>query len=208
MNKVNFQKKLDEYIESIKDADPPQKLLLHSCCAPCSSYVIEYLSSYLKIMVFYYNPNIFPREEYYFRKAEQKRLINEMKTKYPVDFADCDYENTAFEEISKGLEDEKEGGKRCTECFKLRLDKTASKAKELGIDTFATTLTVSPMKNAVIINEIGSAAGKKHGVFYLESDFKKKEGYKRSIELSKQFDLYRQQYCGCYYSQRELQGRE
>ncbi len=205
MKKKNYQKELDKKIQSFGDKAP--SLFLHSCCAPCSSYVIEYLSNYFQITVFYYNPNIAPDEEYYFRSSEQKRLISEMKTKYPVTYTDEEYDSRQFFDCVKGLEKEPEGGERCTRCFELRLGETARKAKELGFEYFATTLTISPMKNAPLINEIGERLSEEYGVKWLPSDFKKKGGYKRSIELSKIYDLYRQNYCGCVFSKAESMKR-
>lgn len=201
MNKVNYQKELDKELALIGDTVPT--LLLHSCCAPCSSYVIEYLSNYFKITVFYYNPNIAPDEEYIFRSREQKRLISEMQTKYPVSYIDEDYDSSQFYNAVKGLEKEPEGGKRCEKCFELRLSRTAQKADELVFDYFATTLTISPLKNAELINSIGERIAKTTSAKWLYSDFKKKGGYKRSIELSREFDLYRQNYCGCAFSKAE-----
>ena len=199
MNKINYQKELDKLIDIQKDNVPT--LFLHSCCAPCSSYVIEYLSNYFTITVFYYNPNIFPDTEYTFRSSEQKRLISEMKTKYPVTYIDEDYDSKVFYNAVKGLEKEPEGGKRCEKCFELRLDRTAQRAAEGGFNYFATTLTISPMKNAQLNNDIGKTIAEKYSVKWLPSDFKKKGGYKRSIELSKIYNLYRQNYCGCVFSQ-------
>lgn len=198
MNKINYQKELDKILEQKKDNVPT--LFLHSCCAPCSSYVIEYLSNFFAITVFYYNPNISPSEEYTFRSNEQKRLIDEMKTKYPVTYTDEDYDSSQFYNAVKGLEKEPEGGKRCEKCFELRLERTAEKAAEGRFDYFATTLTISPLKNAEVINGIGESLGERYSVKWLPSDFKKKGGYKRSIELSKIYNLYRQNYCGCIFS--------
>lgn len=199
----NVQKQMDAWIEKLEQEGRVPHLLLHSCCAPCSSYVLEYLSQYLKITVFYYNPNIFPKEEYQHRKEEQQRLIREGAWKHPVDFLDCDWETEAFLQAAKGLEQEREGGRRCTSCFDLRLGKTAEAAKKGGYDCFATTLTISPLKNAPLINQIGAAKAEEYGVFYLPSDFKKRGGYQRSIVLSKNYHLYRQDYCGCTFSKRE-----
>lgn len=199
-NKINYQKALDEIIENLKECSQPKRLLVHSCCAPCSSYVLEYLSDFFDITVLYYNPNIFPIEEYEHRKAEQIRLINEKKWKIPVKFMDCDYDNKSFINISKGLESEVEGGRRCEKCFSLRLEKTAEIAKKNNFDYFVTTLSVSPLKDAQLLNEIGQNFAKKYNIKYLPSDFKKREGYKRTIELSKEFGLYRQNFCGCIYS--------
>lgn len=200
MNKINYQKELDKLIESLKREDIVPSLLLHSCCAPCSSYTIEYLSQYFKISVLYYNPNISPIEEYEKRKAEQIRLINEMETANPICIIDCDYNYSDFEEIAKGYEDCREGGERCFRCYELRLRKTAITAKENAFDYFCTTLSISPLKNSQKINEIGFMLQDELGVKWLPSDFKKKEGYKRSIELSRQYNLYRQNFCGCVYS--------
>ncbi|MBR1376275.1 MAG: epoxyqueuosine reductase QueH [Bacilli bacterium] len=197
MMKENYQLRLDEIL---KNLDEPKKLLLHSCCAPCSSYVIEYLSNYFYITVLYYNPNIEPIEEYEKRKAEEVRFIKEFKTKYPVNMIDSDYDNSKYHEVIKGLEMEPEGGARCSKCFVLRMEKAAQVAKDNDYDYFGTTLTVSPYKNSQILNNIGKSLEEKYNVKYLYSDFKKREGYKRSIELSKIYNLYRQHYCGCLYS--------
>ncbi len=199
--KVNYQKILDKFIKDLNFNVP--KLLVHSCCAPCSSYVLEYLNKYFNITVLYYNPNIYPLEEYEYRKNEQKRLISEMKFENPVSFIDCDYDNNSFNKAVKGLEAEPEGGKRCEKCFELRLNKTAEVAKENGFDYFVTTLSISPLKNAETLNRIGKEAGEKYGVKYLLSDFKKNNGYKRSIELSREYSLYRQNFCGCVYSKQK-----
>ena len=205
MNKVNYQKKLDNIIERNKREDILPSLLLHSCCAPCSSYTIEYLSSYFKISVLYYNPNISPKEEYEKRKAEQIRLIHSLPVKNKVEFVDCDYDCNEFFDIAKGYEQCREGGERCFRCYELRLRKTAEEAKKGGFDYFCTTLSISPLKNAQKINEIGERLGEEFGVAWLPSDFKKREGYKRSIELSREFNLYRQNFCGCVYSRREAE---
>lgn len=199
MQKINYQKQLDKIIGSLGDEVP--SLLLHSCCAPCSSYCIEYLSQYFYITVLYYNPNIYPEAEYGKRKAEQKCLISEMETKYPVRMLDCDFESERFYEMAKGLEDCRECGERCFKCYRLRLEKTVQEARINNFDYFTTTLTISPLKNAEKINEIGYDLANEYGIEWLPSDFKKKEGYKRSIELSKIYNLYRQNYCGCVFSQ-------
>lgn len=196
----NYDKLLEKVLIDIKNDGIKPTLLLHSCCAPCSSYVIEYLTNYFDITVFYYNPNISPREEYLKRKNEQIRLIKSIDKINKVDIMDCDYDNELYEEKIRGLENEPERGNRCTVCFNLRLDKTASKAKEFKYDFFATTLTVSPYKNSNLINEIGLSLSDKYDIKYLVSDFKKKDGYKRSIELSNKYNLYRQNFCGCKYS--------
>lgn len=201
--KINYSNLLEEILKKISDSGERPKLLLHSCCAPCSSYVIEYLSRYFDITIFYYNPNISPIREYLKRKEEQIRLIKEMYLDKDINIVDCDYDNDIFEKKITGLENEPERGSRCTVCFNLRLDKTAATAKELGYDYFGTTLTVSPYKNSSLINEIGLKLQNDYDVKFLVSDFKKKDGYKRSIELSKIYNLYRQDYCGCKYSKRD-----
>ncbi len=198
MNKINYQIQLDKVIASLDGKAPT--LLLHSCCAPCSSYVIEYLSQYFHITVFYYNPNISPEAEYRFRSSEQKRLISEMPVKYPVKFIEEEYDSRQFFEAVKGLEKEPEGGKRCEKCFELRLERTIRLAKEMNFDFVTTTLTISPLKDAQLLNEIGKRLSSQHSVNWLGSDFKKKGGYKRSIELSREYELYRQNYCGCVFS--------
>lgn len=203
MNKVNYQIMLDKITRKIEREDITPSLLLHSCCAPCSSYTIEYLSKYFSITVLYYNPNISEQKEYEKRKAEQIRLINSLETKNKVSFLDCEYNSAEFFETAKGYEKCREGGERCFRCYRLRLEKTACLARENGFDYFCTTLSISPLKNAQKINEIGYELEEKYGVLWLPSDFKKREGYKRSIELSKEFNLYRQNYCGCIYSKAE-----
>ena len=200
MEKKNYDKWMQEIIEKNQELEIVPTLLLHTCCAPCSSAVIERLSKYFHITVFYYNPNIEPLEEYLKRKEEQKRFLSEVTTPYPINFLDCDYEHEEFIQLSKGLENEKEGGPRCLKCYRLRLLKTALKARELHFDYFGTSLTVSPYKNAQVLNQIGEELQKKFNVKYLYSDFKKRNGYKRSIELSKDYHLYRQDYCGCSFS--------
>ena len=196
----NYDKLLEKILIDIKNNNIRPTLLLHSCCAPCSSYVIEYLTNYFNITIFYYNPNISPIEEYLKRKNEQIRLIKSIDKVNKVDIIDNDYDNELYEEMIRGLENEPERGNRCTVCFNLRLDKTASKAKELKYDYYATTLTVSPYKNSNLINEIGLSLQDKYQIKYLVSDFKKRNGYKRSIELSTKYKLYRQNFCGCKYS--------
>ncbi len=208
MNKINYQIELDKIIERNKREDIMPSLLLHSCCAPCSSYTIEYLSGYFNITVLYYNPNISEQAEYEKRKAEQIRLINSLETKNKVSFLDCEYNSNEFFDIAKGYEHCREGGERCFRCYRLRLEKAAMLAKENGFDYFCTTLSISPLKNAQKINEIGFELADKYGIKWLPSDFKKREGYKRSIELSRQFNLYRQNYCGCVFSKREMMNKE
>lgn len=180
-------------------------LLLHSCCGPCSSYVLEVLTQYFSVTVVYYNPNIFPREEYEKRLCEQKKIIEKMPFKNPVRLMECDYNEEEFLTAASGYENEREGGARCEKCFRLRMKKTAALAKENGFDFFTTTLSVSPHKNAPLLNKIGEELEEEYGVKYLYADFKKKDGYKRSTELSKQYELYRQDYCGCRFSLREAE---
>lgn len=201
---LNYSNETEKVIEQIKKTNTKPSLLLHACCAPCSSYVIEYLSKYFNITMYYYNPNISPIQEYNFRLEELSRLLKEMKEAENIEILPCEYEAERFYEIAKGLEAEKEGGERCFRCYRLRLEKTAQAAKEKGFDYFTTTLSISPYKNAEKLNEIGKELSEKYNVPYLFSDFKKKNGYKRSIELSKEYGLYRQDYCGCVYSKKDL----
>lgn len=201
---VNYQKILDKIIDENVKTNKVPTLLLHSCCAPCSSYVLEYLSNYFKICIFYYNPNISPREEFDKRVTEQKKLISLLKTKYPVSFIEGDYDNDLYELKIKGLENEPERGKRCYVCYEVRLRECAKIAKENNFDYFTTTLSISPYKNSIWLNDIGSKLEKEYGIKYLYADFKKKNGYKRSIELSNIYHLYRQNYCGCIYSKKEV----
>ena len=202
---MNYQKELDKLIERLSKEEKVPKLLLHSCCAPCSSYVLEYLSNYFEITVFYYNPNIFPENEYTKRILEQQTLISDMKVKHPVSFLAGNYDRERFFQIAEGLEHLREGGERCFKCYELRLEEAAKIAQDAGFDYFTTTLSISPLKNADKLNEIGTRLADKYGVQYLQSDFKKKNGYKRSIELSNEYGLYRQDYCGCEYSFRDRQ---
>ena len=217
---MNYQKQLEEVIKQEKNNR--KKLLLHSCCAPCSSYVLEYLREYFDITVFFYNPNISNAVEYEKRLQEEKRLIeaynkqvesgnfenmNSTENAGIIKILDIGYEPSEFFEAVKGYEQCKEGGERCYKCFELRLGKSARIAKEGGFDYFTTTLTISPLKNADWLNEIGRLEGEKEGVLFLPSDFKKKDGYKRSIQLSKDFDLYRQDFCGCGFSKAEMEER-
>lgn len=201
--KRNYQKELDQEIEKIKRDDKVPTLLLHSCCAPCSSYVLEYLSNYFKITVFYYNPNIYPQQEYEKRVLEQQHFIQSLPAKYPVEFCGGRYEQEEFYSGIRGLEKIREGGERCYACYEMRLRETARIAKQQGYDYFTTTLSISPLKNAVKLNEIGERLAAEIQVPYLVSDFKKKNGYKRSITLSGQYGLYRQDYCGCIFSRKE-----
>lgn len=206
--RINYQKELDKLITNLQKEEKVPTLLLHSCCAPCSSYVLEYLSNYFRITVLYYNPNIYPESEYSKRIVEQQKLIDEMDVKYPVQFIAGDYDKEIFYEMAKGLEEVKEGGIRCFKCYELRLRKAAEIAKANGFDYFTTTLSISPLKNSAKLNEIGLKLAEEYGVSYLTSDFKKKNGYKRSVELSAQYGLYRQDYCGCVYSMRQRQEEE
>jgi epoxyqueuosine reductase len=198
--KVNYQKQLDGILAGITESGTVPSLLLHSCCGPCSSYVLEYLSKYFNITVFFYNPNIYPYEEYLKRVQAQKRIVSLLPVIHPVRLIIPDYTPDEFLSAARGLEGCPEGGKRCSACFALRLNRTAREAFWGGFDYFATTLTVSPHKNAEVINTIGFAASRAVGVAYLPSDFKKREGYKRSIELSREYGLYRQDYCGCKFA--------
>lgn len=203
MNKRNYQKELDKLIENIKKEGRVPRLFLHSCCAPCSSYVLEYLSQYFEITVFFYNPNISLEEEYRKRSDEIRRLAAEMPFTHPVHIVEGAYDPKVFYEMARGLEKIPEGGERCFKCYRLRMEEAAKLAKEGGYDYFTTTLSISPLKNAAKINEIGEELAEIYGVAHLPSDFKKKNGYKRSIELSHEYDLYRQNYCGCVFSKRE-----
>lgn len=203
MNKINYQLALDKIIEENQKQQKVPSLLMHSCCAPCSSYCLTYLAQYFRITIFYYNPNISPETEYKKRVKEQIRLIQSLDVRYPISFVEGTYEPEKFYEMAKGLEEVKEGGIRCFACYKMRQREAAYYAKEHGFDYFTTTLSVSPHKNAQKLNEIGLWLQEEVGVAYLVSDFKKKGGYLQSIELSKKYDLYRQDYCGCEFSKRQ-----
>ncbi len=222
MNKRNYAKELEARIEEFQKAGEHPKLLLHACCAPCSSYCLEYLREFFDVTVFFYNPNITSEGEYHKRVAEEKRLIEEYNRQVEegsfsgmnsgpgarkIGIVEGTYDPRQFYEAVKGLEDCREGGDRCRKCFELRLSETARVAKELGFEYMTTTLTISPLKNADVLNEVGREAAMQENVTFLPSDFKKKNGYKRSIELSQMFDLYRQDFCGCSFSkaQRELE---
>ncbi|MBE6157013.1 MAG: epoxyqueuosine reductase QueH [Firmicutes bacterium] len=196
MEKVNYDKVLEEIIKKL---ERKPKLLLHSCCGPCSSYVITYLKNYFDITILYYNPNVEPKAEYEKRKKEQIKLINELNIPN-LTLLDINYENELYRDYIKGHEGDLEGGNRCHLCYELRLKKTVLVAKENNYEYFGTTLTVSPYKNAQILNHIGEKLSQKYKVKWLYSDFKKKDGYKKSIELSKEYNLYRQDYCGCLFS--------
>lgn len=199
----NYQKILDGTLARIAAEGKVPKLLLHSCCAPCSSYCLEYLSEYFYITVFYYNPNIYPKEEYRMRVAEQQNFIRQFPAKHPITFVEGVYEPDRFYGTVQGLEEEKEGGERCFSCYELRLREAAELAREMDMDYFTTTLSISPLKNAGKLNEIGGRLAAEYGMSYLFSDFKKRDGYKRSAELSKEYGMYRQYYCGCVFSKRE-----
>lgn len=202
-NKRNYQRELEQILEDLKKEGKVPKLFLHSCCAPCSSYVLEYLSEYFEITVFYYNPNIYPPQEYEERAREQKRLIEQFPARYPISYVEGKYDTRRFYEMAKGLEHIPEGGERCFRCYELRMREAAMLAKEGGYDFFTTTLSISPLKNAQKLNEIGEALQAELGIRHLPSDFKKKGGYQRSTQLSKEYELYRQNYCGCVFSKNE-----
>lgn len=208
VNARNYQRELDKLLDQLTEAP---RLLLHSCCAPCSSYVLEYLRQYFRITVFYYNPNISMEAEYQKRVEEQKRLIDAYNqlpdSGYPISVIEGAYEPEVFYAAAKGLEQCPEGGERCFACYRLRLEETARRAAAGKYDYFTTTLSISPLKNAGKLNEIGGELAKNYGVAWLYSDFKKKNGYKRSIELSREYGLYRQNYCGCVFSKREAGDR-
>jgi predicted adenine nucleotide alpha hydrolase (AANH) superfamily ATPase len=204
----NYSQQLSKLIEKLQKEGKVPHLLLHACCAPCSSHCLEYLSKYFRITVFYYNPNISPKEEYTLRIEEIKRFVQEFKSENEITLIEGKYEPERFFQVVKGLEQEPEGGKRCEQCFKLRLSEAAKLAKELNADYYTTTLSISPLKNAELLNKIGKEEGDAIGVTHLPSDFKKKGGYARSIELSKEYNLYRQNFCGCVYSLQEAKARE
>ena len=206
--KQNYSLILEEIINQKSKAGLRPTLLLHACCAPCSSYVLEYLSKYFDITLLFYNPNITPEEEYRFRESELQRLIGEMPLPIRVTVISDRYDPQEFYNIAKGLEELSEGGERCKRCYRLRLARTAKIAKERGFDYFTTTLSISPYKNAEWLNSIGEQEAAELGINYLFSDFKKKNGYKRSCELSEQYGLYRQNYCGCEFSKRQAQAKK
>ena len=200
---MNYQKELDKIIGSLGSERP--RLLLHACCAPCSSYCLEYLSEYFDITVFYYNPNITDMEEYELRAAEEERLIASLNHDLSknIGFVKGEYDKDRYLEQIRGLEKEPEGGARCKVCFAIRLEKSAEYASRNGFDFFTTSLTISPLKNAEVLNEIGKISGDKYNIEFLPSDFKKRNGYKRSVELSAKYELYRQNYCGCVFSKKQ-----
>lgn len=200
---VNYQIELEKIINYHQSSGETPTLFLHSCCAPCSSYVLQYLSQYFKITVFYYNPNIYPDEEYYKRVEEQKQFINQFPAKNKIDFIEGNFDKNRFYDMAKGLENVREGGERCFKCYELRLRESAQMASTLGFDYFTTTLSISPLKNAAKLNEIGLRLAEQYNIKYLVSDFKKKNGYKRSVEISQQYNMYRQDYCGCIFSKQQ-----
>ncbi len=208
MNKINYQLVSDELIKKITEEKKKTgyipSLLLHSCCAPCSSYTLEYLSDYFNITLYYYNPNISPEKEFLFRVSELERFTEEFDFKNKVSLVVPEYRPEEFIKISRGLENLPEGGERCYKCYELRLEKTAQYAKENNFDYFTTTLSISPYKNSAWLNEIGGRLAEKYKLNYFFSDFKKRGGYKRSIELSNEYSLYRQNYCGCVYSYAQM----
>ncbi len=201
--KRNYQKEMEQILDCYLGEGQVPSLFLHSCCAPCSSYVLEYLSEYFYITVFYYNPNIYPDEEYYKRVEEQKHFIEGFPAKYKISFVEGNFDKDRFYEMAKGLELIPEGGTRCFSCYELRLREAAEYAVRYGMDYFTTTLSISPLKNVEKLNEIGERLGEEYGVTYLVSDFKKRNGYKRSVEISKEYHMYRQDYCGCVFSMQE-----
>ncbi len=208
MQRINYGRVLNETIKELSFSNLRPSLLLHSCCAPCSSSVLEYISPYFDITLFYYNPNISPENEYRFRVDEVRRLLAEMGINNKVGFVEGRYNPMAFYDMAKGMESLPEGGERCFACYRLRLKETAEYAKNNGFYYFTTTLSISPYKNSEKLNEIGGQLAEEYGLKYLFSDFKKNDGYKRSIVLSEQYNLYRQNYCGCIYSYDEMKKRQ
>ncbi|MCI9082021.1 MAG: epoxyqueuosine reductase QueH [Lachnospiraceae bacterium] len=217
--KRNYQRELEQVIQNQQKQGRIPRLFLHSCCAPCSSYVLEYLSEYFQITVFYYNPNIYPSEEYQKRVEEQKQFICQFsqnvsaerengRSFYPIHFTEGNFDAEKFYKMAEGLEKEPEGGERCFRCYELRLREAAEYAARLKMDYFTTTLSISPLKNAEKLNEIGERLAKEYGISYLCSDFKKKNGYKRSVELSREYGMYRQDYCGCVFSKQERESQK
>lgn len=201
----NYQLMTDRIVEEAQKSEHPPKLMLHSCCAPCSCYVIDYLANYFKITVFFYNPNIYPKAEYEKRKETQIKYNSLCETKYPIDMIEGDYDTRRFYKAVKGHEHDKEGGERCQICYNMRMEETAKLAEEMGYDYFTSCLSISPHKDSQVINELGARLEEKYDVKYLYSDFKKKNGFKRSIEICNACKLYRQNYCGCEFSLRNMQ---
>ena len=210
MNRINYQKQLEEVLKRMQEEGKRKRLLLHACCAPCSSYCLEYLREAFALTVFFYNPNLTEQEEYRRRVEEEKRLIalmNGQEGSSQIEILEGRYEPERFLEVARGLETCKEGGERCLRCFALRLGETARVAAEDGFDFFTTSLTISPLKNSALLNQIGAQEGERYGVRFLPSDFKKNNGYLRSTQLSRLYGLYRQNYCGCIYSKVEASDR-
>lgn len=205
MNKENYHEKMEEALAQIPKGE---RLLLHSCCGPCSSAVLEQLSKHFAITLVYYNPNIWPPAEYERRKEEQRGLLKKLPQAYPIVFEEVPYRPEAFYAAVAGLEQEPEGGRRCAACFELRLQQAAQQAVQRGMEWFTTTLTISPHKNAALLNSLGQQVAQRYGLHFLPSDFKKKNGYKRSLELSAEYGMYRQDYCGCEFSHRQRFGQE
>lgn len=203
MNKQNYHLKMLELIRENCSEERVPKLLIHSCCAPCSSYCLELLSQHFEITVFYYNPNIYPPEEYHMRAAEQERFVDLLPTKHKISFVEGAYDTEKFYHMARGMEDMKEGQERCFACYELRLRETFEYAKNTGFDFVTTTLSISPLKNSMKLNEIGGRLEEEYGIPYLYSDFKKQNGYKRSTEISNEYDMYRQYYCGCVFSKKQ-----
>ena len=203
MNNQNYHLKMLELIQANCDETRVPKLLIHSCCAPCSSYCLELLSQYFEITVFYYNPNIYPPEEYHMRAAEQERFVQKFPSKHKISFVEGVYDTEKFYAMARGMEELKEGQERCFACYEMRLREACEYAKENRFDFFTTTLSISPLKNAAKLNEIGGKLEGEYGIAYLYSDFKKKNGYKRSTEISNEYDMYRQYYCGCVFSKKQ-----
>lgn len=202
-NRINYQRELEKLISEVCGTGKRPVVFLHSCCGPCSSYVLEYLTQYFDVLLYFYNPNIHPEEEYKKRLEAQKKVIEKIPFSGSVTLVEGEYNTKDFFDSVKGLENEPEGGLRCEKCIEMRMRDTAIKAIQYKTDFFATTLTVSPHKNALYINKTGNEIETEHKIAYLISDFKKKNGYKRSIELCREYDIYRQQYCGCVYSFRQ-----
>lgn len=205
--KINYQLQLDNIINNIQKEQITPTLLLHSCCAPCSSYVLEYLSDYFRISVLYFNPNIYPASEYYYRENEQREFIEKLETKNKIDFIRAEYDPKLYFEAIKGYEMDREGGHRCHLCYELRFREAAKVAAENNFDYFTTTLSISPHKDSQILNQLGEKIAEEYGVNYLFSDFKKKNGFKRSVELTNKYNMYRQDYCGCVFSYNESKNR-
>lgn len=201
--KINYQKKLEETLSNLPLDQGKPTLLLHCCCAPCSTYVLQYLAQYFQIKILFYNPNIAPKSEYFRRLEELKTLVENMNLSDSITVIEAEYDPQQFYQRAKGLENEPEGGARCEKCFELRLEEAAKQAADLKADYFTTALTISPHKNADLLNEIGRIMSEKYDIPFLHSDFKKKEGFKQSLVLSDQYDLYRQDYCGCIFSKKE-----